>query len=152
MCDTTCYSTGMENINTSNVTELAARELNRAEYPSGSLNCPSCGESVGKASIQIHAESCKRLRSDVVEVNTSSMALEIRKLLYPNGGSYLWGALSGPANATKRQAIMKLLGQKLPKSKCGYHLVFDAILNALNITGETISDRERGLSDIFKRA
>ena len=73
---------------------------------------------------------------------------DIRKIIFPQGGSYLWGALSGPSNAKKRQAVMAALGINLPKSKCGFTLVFTEMAKAAG-SEETrhVSTSERIVQD-----
>lgn len=73
------------------------------------------------------------------------MIVDIQKLdavIFPQGGSYLWGALSGPANAGKRQAVMAVLGHKLPKSKCGYMLIDESVREALGVKGTCHAETE----------
>lgn len=59
----------------------------------------------------------------------------IKELMFPNGGNYLWGALAGNGNATKRQSIVLVVtGNKLPKAKCGYNFVREVLIKHFNIS------------------
>ncbi len=72
-------------------------------------------------------------------------------LVFPQGGSNLWGALSGPHNATKRQSVVALLtGVKLPKSKCGYHVARDAMIATCGIASNCISSEDHAIGDTIR--
>lgn len=72
---------------------------------------------------------------------------DIRRAIFAeSSGSYLWGALAGPSNAAKRQAVMAACGVKLPKSKCGYTLVFHTLCMVANATGCT-SEMEKRVNE-----
>ena len=72
----------------------------------------------------------------------------MRSIIFPNGGCYLWGALAGPANAAKRQAVMRACGVELPKAKCGYNAVVDALFARYGIAGGCHTPRLQLGSDI----
>lgn len=70
-----------------------------------------------------------------------------RKLIFPQGGRYLWGALAGDSHAAKRQAIMAAAGHKLPRSKCGLTAVMDTLLKlAGSDQNQTPNARENDLN------
>jgi hypothetical protein len=75
------------------------------------------------------------------------------QLIFPNGiGGYLFGALAGPSNATKRQSIvLHLTGEKLPKSKCGFNAVRDLLFAKYNPQPGCLSSQESELIELLKR-
>lgn len=75
-----------------------------------------------------------------------TLVQKIDRTIFPGGGAYLWGALSGDHNSTKRQQVMALLGHELPKAKCGYHAVIDALRAHFEISSGTISAMDNELA------
>ncbi len=60
---------------------------------------------------------------------------KINSVVFPGGGRYLWGALAGPANAGKRQAVLALLGIKVPKSRAAYGYTTNELAKAFGVPG-----------------
>ena len=82
-----------------------------------------------------------------------TVAHDLQKLIFPQGGQYLYGALAGPSQASKRKAIMDRLGESLPKSKCGYTLVFGRLCKEMDITDVyTVSEKENRILEILHYA
>jgi hypothetical protein len=62
------------------------------------------------------------------EARVAMRMAELDRIIYPNGGNYLWGALAGDHNSTKRQSVMQFVyGEKFPKSKCGWNAVMNTL-------------------------
>jgi len=60
---------------------------------------------------------------------TNNQLKELDKLIFPNGRSYLYGALSGQGRVKIRQAVMLYLtGEKLPQAKCSLTALMDLLI------------------------
>jgi hypothetical protein len=58
--------------------------------------------------------------SVIESVRRTAQLQKLDRIIFPEKGNYLWGALSGDGNSSRRQAVMEFIyGVKRPKSKCG---------------------------------
>ena len=70
---------------------------------------------------------------------------KLDKTIFPFGGMDFYGALAGGSHASKRQAVMSILGETLPKSKCGLTLVRHTIAAKMEANGGCERDRENDI-------
>jgi hypothetical protein len=82
---------------------------------------------------------------------TTEQLATLDKMIFPNGGSYLYGALAGQGRAKVRQAVMSYLtGEKVTQAKSGLTALLALLIERTGVQGECPATRERNLVNVLK--
>ena len=75
---------------------------------------------------------------------------QLRSIIFPQGGKYLYGALSGPARAATRQAVFAAFGVKAPKSQCGLTRTMEMLRDWVKADGKCPADVDHAIVEALQ--